>query len=191
MKKIVLLITLSIAVFSVSSVKAQVFGSNERYSEYLWHVSVGAEGLYNINPGTNYYTGGGGATIKGQYDVTQNLGVTLSTGYYYVKADTRTNRSVNSADFKYIPLKIGTKAYFLPEAYFGAEIGVGYADPSLEREADKDVSLRTGSHFSKVIAPAIGYETNHFDASLRYENINHQNHYKSFIGIRLAYIFNL
>ncbi|WP_158828468.1 hypothetical protein [Mucilaginibacter lacusdianchii] len=188
MKKTLLILVLFIAFMGNKSVKAQVFASNERYSEYLWHVSFGVEGLYNINPGKNYYTGGYGGSLKAQYDVTQNLGVTISTGYFFINHDTRPG-TVNTADFKYIPVKLGAKAYFLPEFYLGGEVGVASVDPSLGQENTREKPDFT-SKFAKVIAPSVGYETNNFDASIRYENINHQNKYKSFVALRVAYIFN-
>ncbi|QJD97818.1 hypothetical protein HH214_19015 [Mucilaginibacter robiniae] len=160
---------------------AQIFASNERYSESSLHISVGAEGMYNINPGKNYYKAGVGGTLRFQYDLTQNLGLTLTSGFYNITHD-KGPRSLTKEDIKFIPVKFGGKAYFLPEWYLGGEVGVGYIDPS--------IVPRTQTHFVKVIAPSIGYESNHIDASFRYENINNQNNYVSVVALRLAYIFN-
>ena len=180
MKKIYYLLVLIVAIFSATTAKAQLLGNNERYSEYQFHVNVGLDGYYNINPGSKTYNPGVGISAKFQYDVTQNLGLTAGLGYSVVTANTSTRASTQ--DLKLIPFKLGAKAYFLPEWYLGGEVGVAYADPYID--------ARSGSHFSKVLAPSIGYESNHLDLSFRYENINHQNSYVSFIALRAAYLFN-
>jgi hypothetical protein len=165
-------------IFSASSAKAQLLGNNERYSQYVSHVNVGLDALFNINPGSGTYSPGFGASIKYQYDVTQNLGLTFGVGYNVINS----KKSGSTPDLKLIPLRLGAKAYFLPEFYLGGEVGVAYADPYIDN--------KTKSHFSKFLAPSVGYETNHLDLSLRYENINHQNVYVSFVALRAAYTFN-
>ncbi|UEG52072.1 hypothetical protein LLH06_13990 [Mucilaginibacter daejeonensis] len=185
MKNILRVLILLTTVFSVSTVKAQLLGNNERYSQYVSHVNVGVEGFFNINPGGKTYKPGFGVSAKYQYDVTQNLGITFATGYSVINS----NKSVvygtdpnYPGDLKIIPAKLGAKAYFLPEFYFGGEVGVGYVKPFIDPKSQ--------SHFSKIIAPSVGYETNKLDLSFRYENINHQNAYVSFVVLRAAYLFN-
>lgn len=179
--KLLILSVLIAAFFSSTTVKAQLLGNNERYSQYVNHINVGLDGLYNINPGSDTYKPGIGISLKYQYDVTQNLGLTFGVGYAVVNADKR-NGFNNGNDLKLIPVRLGAKAYFLPEFYLGGEVGVAYADPFIDPKSQ--------SHFSKLLAPSIGYETNHLDLSFRYENINHQNSYVSFIALRAAYSFN-
>jgi hypothetical protein len=180
MKKILLLLALA-PCFFVTSVKAQLLGNNERYSQYEFHVNVGLDGMYNVNPGSNTYKPGAGASIKFQYDVTQNLGFTVGTGYFVLPAD-KFNNINRGNDLKLIPFRLGAKAYFLPEFYFGGEVGIAYADPYIDSKSQ--------SHFSKLLAPAVGWETNHLDVSFRYENVNHQAEYVSFVALRVAYLFN-
>ena len=185
MKKNLQLLILFAVFFSATTVKAQLLGNNERYSEYQFHVNAGIEGFYNVNPGSSTYNPGVGASVKFQYDVTQNLGLTFGVGYAVNTADNSKVYGANPVlrkDLKLIPVRLGAKAYFLPEFYLGGEVGVAYADPFIDPKSQ--------SHFSKFLAPSIGYETNHLDLSFRYENINHQNAYVSFLAIRAAYIFN-
>jgi hypothetical protein len=185
MKKIFYLLTLIAASLSSTSVKAQLLGNNERYSQYVYHINVGVEGLYNINPGQSTYNPGFGISAKFQYDVTQNLGLTIGSAYTVITADNSKVFGSNPnlrPDLKIVPLRLGAKAYFLPEFYFGGEVGVAYVDPYL--------AVRTQSKFAKILAPSVGYETNHLDVSFRYENINNQNTYISFVALRAAYIFN-
>ncbi len=170
------------ALLGASTAKAQLLGNNERYAQYVSHINVGLEGLYAQNPGHQIYRGGVGFSIKYQYDVTQNLGVTGGTGYYVLPTVNKNNNPFPRPDFKMIPLRVGAKAYFLPEAYFGGELGVAYVDPYVNQASQ--------SHFAKLLAPSIGYETNHLDVSFRYENVNHNGDYVSFMTLRAAYIFN-
>ncbi|WP_345947916.1 outer membrane beta-barrel protein [Mucilaginibacter sp. PAMB04274] len=183
MKKSLLLLAIIAALFCSTIVKAQLLGNNERYSQYSNHINVGIDGFYNMNPGSKTYKPGVGASLKYQYDVTQNLGLTLGVGYFVIPANTTVSRvAALRQDLKLIPLRLGAKAYFLPEFYLGGEVGVAYADPYID--------VRTKSHFSKFLAPSVGYETNHLDFSFRYENVNHQDDYVSFIALRIAYTFN-
>jgi len=170
------------ALLSASTAKAQLLGNNERYAQYVSHINVGLEGLYAQNPGHQVYRGGVGFSIKYQYDVTQNLGVTAGTGYYVLPTVNKNSNPFPRPDFKMIPLRLGAKAYFLPEAYFGGELGVAYVDPYVNQNSQ--------SHFAKLLAPSVGYETNHLDLSFRYENVNHNGDYVSFMTLRAAYIFN-
>lgn len=185
MKNLLRVLILIATIFGATTVKAQLLGNNERYSQYEFHVNVGVDGYYNMNPGSGTYNPGVGISAKFQYDVTQNLGLTFGVGYSVITADNSKvfgNATALTPDLKFVPVRLGAKAYFLPEFYFGGEVGVAYVDPYLDP--------KTKSHFSKFIAPSVGYETNHLDLSFRYENINHQNNYVSFIALRAAYSFN-
>lgn len=178
--KITLLILLGSFIISKSTY-AQLLGTaNSRYSEYQWHVSVGVEGLLNSSPGSTYYSPGIGGTVRLQYDLTQNVGLTATTGYYLLPG--KTNSTVTQPDLKLIPFKLGAKAYFTPNWYFMGEVGLASAHPYL--------NLQTKSHFSKIIAPAIGYETSKLETSLAYMNVHHKGDYVSNIVLRVAYNFN-
>lgn len=178
-----LFITAAILTFFVAiKCKAQVFANNERYSSYVSHVNVGVNGYYNINPGQKTYNPGFGIDVKYQYDVTANLGITAGIGYSVATINTKTAYSSAKGDLKFLPIRLGGKAYFLPEAYLGGELGVTYLKPAL--------GSNIGSKLGKFFAPQVGYETNHLDFSFRYENTSQGNEYVSFIALRVAYIFN-
>ena len=185
MKNTLRILILIATVLSATTVKSQLLGNNERYSQYVYHVNVGVDGLYNINPGSKSYKPGFGVSGKFQYDVTQNLGVTFGVGYTVVNTDNSRIYGTNpnlKPSLKMVPVKLGAKAYFLPEFYFGGEVGLLYVDPY--------VDYKSKSHLAKILAPSVGYETNHLDVSFRYENISEKNVYLSFIALRSAYSFN-
>lgn len=177
--KITFLILLGL--FVNKSTYAQLLGSaNSRYSEYQWHISVGLEGLLNASPGSTYYNPGIGGTARLQYDLTQNIGLTFTTGYYLLPG--KTNATVMQPDLKLIPVKLGAKAYFSPNWYLMGEVGLASAHPYL--------NLQTKSRFSKIIAPAIGYETSRLESSLAFMNVHHKGDYVSNVVLRVAYNFN-
>jgi len=62
------------------------------------------------------------------------------------------------------------------------EVGVASAHPYL--------NLQSKSKFSKIIAPAIGYETSQFETSLAFMNVHHKGDYVSNVVLRIAYNFN-
>jgi len=183
MKKRTLFITVALLTFFCAfKSKAQIFGNNERYSSYVSHVNVGVNGYFNMNPGQKTYNPGFGVDLKYQYDVTANLGVTAGVGYSVVTINSKTAYSATKSDLKFLPIRLGAKAYFLPEFYLGGELGVTYLKPGL--------GSNTESKLGKFFAPQVGYETNHLDFSFRYENTSHQQEYVSFLVLRAAYIFN-
>jgi len=178
--KITLLILLGSFIISKTTY-AQLLGTaNSRYSEYQWHVSVGVEGLLNSSPGSTYYSPGVGGTVRLQYDLTQNVGLTATTGYYLLPG--KSNATVMQPDLKLIPFKLGAKAYFTPNWYLMGEVGLASAHPYL--------NLQSKSKFSKIIAPSIGYETSKLETSLAFMNVHHKGDYVSNVVLRIAYNFN-
>jgi hypothetical protein len=179
--KITLLILLGSFIISKSSYAQLLGAANSRYSEYQWHISVGAEGLLNSSPGSSYYSPGIGGTVRLQYDLTQNVGLTATTGYYLLPGKSSAPIAAQP-DLKLIPFKLGAKAYFTPNWFLMGEVGLASARPYL--------NVQSRSKFSKIIAPAIGYETSRLETSLAFMNVHHKGDYVSNIVLRVAYNFN-
>ncbi len=124
-----------------------------------------------------------GGDVRVQYDLSTKYSLTFTTGFnnFFINGDDN--------DFGYVPVKGGFKAFVLKDKlYLLAEVGGAFAVTN-----DYDDS-------SLLLSPGIGYATEYFDASIRYE------HYTDFptlnddgttgkglgmLALRLAYGFRL
>jgi len=186
MKKYLLIITT--ITFSLINKNARAQGAFYNYQKDrmdTWHIEIGANGLYNQNPGKSEYKAGLGAQLSAIYYPNSFVGITLTTGYDHLFGKKRTvNQTIiQQADFKFVPLKIGVRGFVLPTWYFAGEFGVGYASPEIAKQTD----------FAKTIAPGFGYDNpdNGLDISLRYENMHHRGNYVSMIALQIAYSIDL
>ncbi|WDF55099.1 hypothetical protein [Mucilaginibacter sp. KACC 22063] len=183
MKKYLFSLTIIAFCFKLNTAKAQFSVATKK--ENTWHLEVGANGLYDLNPGKKYYTAGFGAQLAGIYYPNEFVGITLTTGYFDLPGKKRTvNRTeIKQPNFQFVPLKLGVRGFFVPKWYLAGEFGLGYATPD----------IGNNTHFAKTIAPGLGYEDldSGLDVSLRYENMHHQGNYVSMIALQVAYSINL
>lgn len=122
-----------------------------------------------------------GATGRLQYGVTNNLALTLTSGYYNFFAAKKVYSDgtvIEPSDLGVVPLKAGIKAFFASNLYFGTEVGVGF-----ETIHDGNTKL--------IVAPAIGFANKTWDVGLRYENFSGQSYSYGLVGLRVAYGFEL
>jgi hypothetical protein len=131
-----------------------------------------------------------GGTGRLQYGLSNNLALTLTSGYYNFFGKTESG----TADTKYqslgmVPIKIGIKAFFTKNLYFGAEAGAGIETKTFlpqgvdEAFAEKDTKL--------ILSPALGYATKSWDVGVRYENYSGQDNNYGLVALRVAYGFGV
>jgi hypothetical protein len=77
-----------------------------------------------------------------------------------------------------VPVKLGVKAFFSPNVYFGAEAGAGFETAS-------------GGNTKLILSPALGYANKSWDVGVRYENFSGQDNNYGLVGLRIAYAFPL
>jgi hypothetical protein len=122
-----------------------------------------------------------GGTARLQYGLTDNLALTLTSGYYNFFATNNVNQ--NGRDLGLIPVKAGIKAFFTNNLYFGAEAGAGFeVHPALEG-GEKNTKL--------LLTPGVGFANKSWDVGVRYENLSGQNNSYGLVGLRIAYGFGL
>ena len=123
-----------------------------------------------------------GADARLQYDLSQRYSLTLTTGFSNMFVPGENN------DLGYIPAKAGFKAFVLKDQlYLMGEVGAAFAVTNGYNKT------------SLLLSPAIGYATDNFDMSLRYEHFNDFPVIKNDvtkdglgqISLRLAYAFKL
>ena len=121
-----------------------------------------------------------GGTARLQYGVTNDLALTLTSGYYslFGKNYTVGNTTIDGPNVGIVPLKAGIKAFFAESLYFGAEVGAGF-------------ETSAGGSTKFIASPALGWANKTWDVSARYENFAGQNNNYGLVGLRIAYGFEL
>ncbi len=149
-------------------------------SKSIFRLGLGLEGAYPTKNFSNFELGG---TARLQYDLANNLSLTLTSGLYHFFAENGkvlvTDKGIYTNDLNIIPVKVGLKSFFAPNFYLSGETGAGF-----ELDHAQETKL--------ILAPGIGYAGNKgLDIGLRYENFsgNHNNY--GLIGLRVAYGFKL
>ncbi|OYU82048.1 MAG: hypothetical protein CFE23_01745 [Flavobacterium sp. BFFFF1] len=120
-----------------------------------------------------------GADARLQYDLSKRNSITLTTGYTHLFLDG------DRDDLGFIPVKAGFKGFIFGDSFY-VQGEVGAAIPVT---ADYNET-------SLILAPSIGYATEHIDFSVRYEYYDkfrdvNNNKGVGQLALRIAYGFRL
>ena len=175
------IILIALFTFSSATSLGQDLGTTSKNYDQGFRLGFGLSG--GIPLSAEPYEWNIGADVRLQYDLSKKYSLTFTTGFNNFFVNGKDN------DLGYIPVKGGFKAFVLKDKlYLLAEVGGAFA---VTNDYDDTTFL---------ISPGIGYATDYFDASLRYE------HYTDFptlnndgttgkglgmIALRLAYGFRL
>jgi hypothetical protein len=167
---------------TVATAAAIFFGTNvkaQTTDKSAWRLGVGIEGgipTGNIHDYSKFELGG---TARLQYGLDKNLALTLTSGYYSFFAD-QAAKDIGGKAIGVVPVKLGIKAFFTDNLYFGAEAGAGFETSS---QYDKNTKL--------ILSPALGWARKSWDVGVRYESLSGQNDSYGTVALRLAYGFAL
>jgi hypothetical protein len=139
-------------------------------------------GIIGGIPTSDAYSVALGADLRYQFDIDKQLSIPVTAGYTRFLGKEIGNTGVDYPDFGYIPVKAGVK-YFFNESGSGiyglAELGAGFG-------------TNEGSGTSFVYSPAVGYAwSNGLDLGVKYEGLAKDGGSTGYVGLRLAYGFNL
>jgi len=173
-KKLAAAALTGVALFIGSNVQAQTTPSS------AFRFGIGLEAGVPTGNASNVSNFSLGGTARLQYGVTNDLALTLTSGYYNMFGKTVTTPLGNfkAGDTGIVPLKAGIKAFFSPSLYFGAEVGAGF-------------ETNTGGSTKFIASPGIGWANKSWDVSARYENFAGQGNNYGLVGARIAYGFKL
>ncbi|RYY30320.1 MAG: hypothetical protein EOP41_00840 [Sphingobacteriaceae bacterium] len=152
-----------------------------RDSKSTFRMGLGLEGAYPTKDFSNFMLGG---TVRLQYDLANNLSLTLTPGYYHFFDKSGYGQVTDKGTYfnsglDMIPVKLGVKSFFAPNFYLSAEAGAGF-------------ELNHAQQTKLILAPGIGFASNSgIDLGLRYENFSGNNSSYGLIGLRVAYGFKL
>lgn len=172
-----------VALFIGTNVKAQTITPNKL------RFGFGVEGGLATGNAHNYSNLELGGTARLQYGLDKNLALTLTSGYYNFFGKSEPNTTTKYQSLGMVPIKLGIKAFFTDNLYFGAEVGAGIETKTFlpqgidEKFANKDTKL--------ILTPGIGYATKHWDVGARYENFSGQGNSYGLAALRVAYGFGL
>ena len=174
----------AVAVLFGTNVKAQTIVPNK------FRFGFGVEGgltTGNAHDLSNLYLGGTGRL---QYGVSNNLAITLTSGYYnFFGKNEGLGDNTKYQSLGLVPIKAGIKAFFTPNLYFSAEAGVGIETKTF---LPQGVDSQAGEKDTKLLlSPGVGYATKHWDVGVRYENFSGQSNSYGLVGLRVAYGFGI
>jgi hypothetical protein len=146
---------------------------------------IGLDGLLPVGNLSNTANFGLGLTPRLQYGVADNVALTFTAGLYhfftkklYINEGFGAGSSIEN-DLDIVPVKIGLKAFVLPNIYIAGEAGLGF-------------EVEDGGGPTKlIVSPGIGYASKKWDLGVRYENFSGGNYSYGVIGLRIAYGFGL
>jgi len=182
-KNVVAAALLGAALFIGSTVKAQTITPDKL------RFGFGVEGGLATGNAHNYSNLELGGTARLQYGLSNNLAVTLTSGYYNFFGKSEPGTSIKYQSLGMVPIKAGIKAFFTPNLYFGAEVGAGIETKTfLPQGANEDFYQKDTK---LILSPAIGYANKHWDVGVRYENYSGQSNNYGLVALRLAYGFGI
>ncbi len=180
-----LLLVLPMAILCIAAASAQ----DRKFS-----LSLGLDGGLPVSSGfKDIYSAAAGLTLRGQYNINEKIGLTLSSGAigFFPKnfdgMDGEDGIDINA--MLSIPVKAGGK-YYITEKFYGMfELGV-VSNRILVGGDDEDLNIGLSEPYSAfVYAPGIGLQLGGFDLGLRYESFSKGGSSSSFMGLRIG--FNL
>jgi hypothetical protein len=187
MKKVSKLVAAALvagAIFLGSNAKAQTITPDK------FRFGLGVEGGAVTGDAHDYSNAYLGGTARLQYGVSNNLAITLTSGYYNLFG-----KDVPGTDSKYqslgmVPVKAGIKWFFTPSIYFSAEAGAGIETKTFAYQGEID-DRPSETNTKLLLSPGLGWASKHWDVGVRYENYSGQDFNYGVVGLRLAYGFGL
>jgi hypothetical protein len=172
MKKV--LLALTVAIFLITSLNAQ-----KRTSATPIIFSLGIEPAIPIGNFQDVYSFGIGASLQGEYNPADDLGLTLNTGYinYSGKNITFGGVTIDAGNFGVIPFLAGVKYYFSEKVYGHGQLGAAF-------------STSSGGGTSFAYTPGVGFIlSKNIDVLVKYVAYSKNSETLSSIAARLAYNF--
>jgi hypothetical protein len=181
------------AIFIGTNVKAQTTPLNK------FRFGIGVEGLLPTGGQLKDISNVGlGGTARIQYGVTNNVALTLTSGYYNYFGKENTTTITNGTnvttitnkaiDFGMVPVKAGIKAYVSGGFYLAGEVGAGFETKDAYRGQTGELN---GKATKLILSPGLGYSSKSWDVGARYENFSGQHNNYGVAALRIAYGFGL
>jgi len=165
---------LAVTLFFTTHIKAQTTPAN------AFRLGIGLEtaiptGTARI--GSDFILGG---TARLQYGVSNDFAITLTSGAYHFFPVNIPGTNTKYNSYGEVPIKAGIKDFFVPNLYFGAEVGF----------AIEATDSGTGPK-RLILSPALGYASKHWDIGVHYDNFSDNQDHFGLLGLRIAYGFGL
>lgn len=171
------------------------FNSNAQNGRF----SVGAELAMPMGDFADAAGMGFGASLRYEYPISDNLGLTGNAGYLMFGKKTFSNGFVEvESKSSMIPVQLGAKYYF-SEAQDGFYAGLQLGIHSFKSEVTIPSytlfgvtipgSTSSASESKLSYAPEIGYHLANLDLGARYQMVATEGSTTSYLGIRIAYVF--
>lgn len=172
MKKIILSVAIIATVITANAQSSKSDGSAIKFS-------AGLEVGLPVGDFKTISSIGFGASLQGEYAVSEKAGITLSAGYLSFSGksiDLGGLGPVKYPSTSIVPILAGAKIYFSEKVYGHAQVGISI--------------FNNGGGSAFTYAPAIGVmASENIDFSLKYQAATKSGGTISFLGLRAAYTF--
>ncbi|ACU05300.1 outer membrane beta-barrel protein [Pedobacter heparinus] len=176
MKRLTLMIVLAFTGILSSNAQNTSTGSFRKF-----RIGLGLEGALPGKGLKDGYSIGAGLTLRAQYNVTPEIGITLASGAIaFIPKDIKNSDAKAALD---IPVKLGGKYMITPVFYAMGEIGLSSLRVFYTDAEDKIQSTKGSSSFT--YAPGVGLQLGGFDIGIRYEAFENA----GFFGTRIGFNF--
>lgn len=158
-----------------------ITSAQEKTSFRKFRLGIGVEGNLPGSDLKKAYSFGTGLTLRAQYNLTEQVGITLTSGAIaFIPKDMSGSSAKAALD---IPVKIGGKYLFNRYFYAMGELGISSVRVFYKDANDKIQHTPASSSFT--YAPGVGVQLGFVDIGLRYEAFEDAN----FIGARVGINF--
>ncbi|GAB3919697.1 transporter [Mucilaginibacter myungsuensis] len=158
-------------------------------------INLGADGNLPLNAD---YSFGAGLNLKAEFPLANALKLTASAGFtrFFYNDELKFAHEVNGDNetaATFVPLQVGLRYFFCPRFYGEGQLGASFGTKSGKGVAG-EIYPDTGTAFA--FGPGVGYlfplkNGEAIDLGLRYEGWAKDGSTLSFLGLRVAYKFNL
>jgi hypothetical protein len=170
MKKVFLILLLTSMVYAGN---AQRVSRSRTGSPSTSHVGIGVEAGVPLGQNGKPYSAAIGGSLQYEYMPDTDLGLTLSGGYLHWPIKS----SYGGGSIGFVPLLAGVKYYFIPGAFFHAQLGAAVG-----------TAKNQGTSFA--YSPGIGLKLSpNVDATLKYTGFSTSGGTLENVGLRLGYNF--
>ena len=173
MKKLFLLLLLTSSVYAAQAQRVSRSRTAAGTSATSSHIGIGLEAGLPVGENGKPYSAVLGGSLQYEWKPDVDLGITASAGYQHWLIKSK----YGSGSVGFVPLLAGVKYYFVPNAFFHAQLGAA-------------VGTAKGAGTSFAYSPGVGIKLSpNVDATLKYTGLSKSGGTLDNVALRFGFTF--